>query len=67
MKAIFTTEDKAEMLMLAKANDMASFIWELVHNGWRDFKHTDYDYETAWKKINELLDEHNIIIDEIYQ
>lgn len=54
-----------EIKRLAKANDMAMFIWELVHNGWRDFKHTKYDYNTAWDKINELLEEHGINIDEL--
>ena len=60
MEAIFKTKDKREIKALAKADDMAIFIWELVHNGWRDFKHSDYDYEPAWDKINELLEFYNI-------
>lgn len=60
MKATFETEDPKEIIQLAKASDMASFIWELVHNGWREFKHTDYDYHPAWDKIRELLEEHNL-------
>ena len=56
MKAIFETDDPIEILKLAKSNDMASFIFELVNNGWRDFKHTDYDYQPAWDKINELIE-----------
>lgn len=60
MKATFETEDPKEIIQLAKASDMAAFIWELTHNGWREFKHTDYDYEKAWYKINELLEEYNI-------
>jgi hypothetical protein len=55
MKAVFESEDPTEIKRLAKANDMSSFIWELVHNGWRDFKHTDYEWEKAWDKINSLL------------
>ena len=60
MKATFETEDPKEIIQLAKASDMASFIWELVQNGWREFKHTDYDYHPAWDKIRELLEEHNL-------
>lgn len=65
MKAIFKSKDENEIKRIAKANDMASFIWELVHNGWRDFKHTDYDYQKAWDKIHELLEEHGIDIDDL--
>lgn len=67
MKAIFETDDPMEIKRLIKANDMASFIWELVHNGWRDFKHTDYDYEKSWGKIHELLQEYNIDIDNLIE
>ncbi len=65
MIATFKTEDEQEIKRLAKSNDMANFIWELVHNGWRDFKHTNYDYQPAWNKINELLEQHNINIDDL--
>jgi hypothetical protein len=65
MKAIFKSKDENEIKRIAKANDMASFIWELVHNGWRDFKHTDYDYQKSWDKIHELLEEYGIDIDDL--
>jgi len=65
MVVTFTSEDDQEIKRLAKSNDMAQFIWELVHNGWRDFKHTNYDYQPAWNKINELLEQHNINIDDL--
>ena len=65
MKHIFETEDEQEAKRIVKSLDMANFIWELVHNGWRDFKHTDYDYNPAWEKINQLLVEHNIDIDDL--
>jgi hypothetical protein len=65
MKATFTTEEPQEILRLAKSTNMAYFIWELVHNGWRDFKHTDYDYEPAWEKIHELLKDHGLDADEL--
>ena len=67
MRATFTTTDYTEAKRLAKANDMANFIWELVHNGWRDFKHTDYDYEPAWNKIRQLLDDNGIDIEDLWQ
>lgn len=62
------TEDQAKqkILRLAKADDMAMFIWELVHNGWREWKHDDsYDHQPAWDKIHELLDEFGINPDEL--
>lgn len=67
MKTIFESEDSQEIKRLAKSEDMAFFIWELVHNGWRDFKHTDYDYQRAWTKIHELLEEHHIDIDDLME
>ena len=65
MKATFETTDEQEMMRLAKSGDMAAFIFELTHNGWRKFKDTDYDYERAWDVINELLDTFGINIDEL--
>ena len=60
MRVTFETDDPQEILRLAKSDEMAAFIWELVNNGWRDFKHTDYEYEKAWDKIHHLLEEYNI-------
>ena len=65
MKVTFKSDDPMEIKRLSKSTDMAMFIWELVHNGWRDFRDTDYDYEPAWEKIRELLDDHDINIDEL--
>lgn len=65
MKATFKSKDPQEIKRLVKADAMAAFIWELVNNGWREFKHTDYDYHKAWGKINGLLEEHNINIDDL--
>ena len=69
-KLIFNLEDSEEkerFIRAVKADDMYFFIWELIHNGWRKFKHTDYDYEPAWKRIHELLKEHNINLEELEQ
>lgn len=65
MKATFESDHETEIKRLAKSSDMAMFIWELVHNGWREFKETDYEYEKAWGKINELLIQYNIDIDDL--
>ena len=67
MVVTFKSNDPQEIKRLTKADDMAMFIWELVHNGWRDFKHTDYDYEKAWEKIHELLGQFNINIDDLIE
>ena len=65
MKAVFISEDPKEITRWAKSDDMANFICELVMNGWRDFKYTDYDYHPAWEKINKLLEEYHIDVDEL--
>jgi len=67
MKSIYKTKDSFEQMRIAKSLDMALFIWQLVHNGWREFKHTDYEYEKAWDKIRELLEEHHIDIDDLIE
>ena len=64
-KITFETEDHQEVLRLIKSDEMANFIWELVHNSWRKFKHTDIEYEPIWEEIHRLLEEHNINIDEL--
>lgn len=63
MKVTFESEDPKEIKRLATSTDMALCLWEIVKNGWRDFKHTDYDYRLAWNKIHEILEKHNIDVD----
>jgi hypothetical protein len=65
MKAIFESDDETEIKRLAKSTDMAMCLWEIVHNGWREFKHTDYDYEKAWDKIRNIISEYDINIDDL--
>lgn len=65
MKATFESDDPMEIKQLAKSNDMAMCLWDIVHNGWREFKHTDYDYKIAWKAINELIAEYGIDVDDL--
>ena len=65
MNAIFSSTDEKEIQRISKSKDMAMFIHELVHNGWREFKHTDYNYKKSWDKINELLNKYEIDIDSL--
>ena len=51
----------------AKALDMALCLFEIQNNVWREFKHTDYDYEPLIHKINDCIDEHNIIVDDLVE
>ena len=67
MKAIFESDDQTEIKRLAKSTDMALCLWEIVHNGRREFKHSDYDYEKAWDKIRDIISEHNIDIDDLIE
>jgi hypothetical protein len=51
------------------ASKMACFIWELKHNFWRKWKHddTDFNLDTYKEALHELMEEHNINPDELYQ
>ena len=51
------------------ASKMAYFIWELKHNFWRKWKHDDVDFnlDTYKEALYELMEEHNINPDELYQ
>lgn len=65
MKVEFKSEDPIEIKRLAKANDMAVCLWEIVHNGWREFKGTDVDYQRVWEVIDEIMAENNIDINDL--
>jgi len=65
MKATFQTTDPKEAKRLSQANDLAICLWEILNNGWREFKDTDYDYHRAWDKINEIVEEHGINVNEL--
>ena len=71
MKAIIKynleTNDEMTMKRVMKSTDMASFIWELQHNFWRKWKHdeTDFNLDTYREALGDLLDAHNINIDEL--
>ena len=72
MKAIIkynldNNDDEMAMKRAMKSTDMASFIWELQHNFWRKWKHdeTDFNLDTNRESLSDLLDAHNINIDEL--
>jgi len=65
MKITITTKDEQQAKRLLKANDMACFIFNLQNNLWRQFKHTDYDFEPYQKAIVESLESHGIDIDQL--
>lgn len=65
MKITIESDDVTEIKRIAKSHDMACFIFQLKHNAWRSFKNTDYDYQIAWNRINELLEEYKIDIDDL--
>ena len=46
---------------------MALCLFEIVHNGWREFKHSDYDYEKSWDKIRDIISQYNIDIDDLIE
>jgi hypothetical protein len=72
MKAILkfdldNIDDEKDHMRCIKAPDMACFIWELKHNFWRKWKHddTDFNLDTYKDALVDLLQEHNINIDEL--
>jgi len=74
MKAILEfnlPEDNTEYLATVKALDMANFIFELVYNTKKgliyqaDGEDEENGIQTVFEKIYELLDHHNISIDEL--
>lgn len=60
-------DDEMAMKRAMKSTDMAMFIWELKHNFWRKWKHddTNFNLDTYRESLGELLEEHNINIDEL--
>jgi hypothetical protein len=74
MKAILKfnlPEDNTEYLATVKAMDMTNFIFELVYNTKKGLinqavNENEIDgIERVFEKIYDLLDHHNIIIDEL--
>ena len=60
-------DDEMAMKRAMKSTDMAMFIWELKHNFWRKWKHddTNFNLDTYRESLGELLEDHNINIDEL--
>ena len=73
MKAALTfdlndQEEADSHLRCIKAAEMAGFIWQLKNNFWRKWKHNEENFtlDSYKEALAELLDEHNINIDELY-
>jgi hypothetical protein len=60
-------EDKMDHLRCVKSTDMALFIWELEKNFWRKWKHdeTDFNLDNYKEALYDLMQEHNINVDEL--
>ena len=73
MKATLTfdlndQEEADSHLRCIKAAEMAGFIWQLKNNFWRKWKHNEENFtlDSYKEALAELLDEHNINVDELY-
>ena len=60
MKATFETDDPFEIKRLAKSEDMALCLWEIVNNTWQEFSTTDHGDKKTWDKINQIISNHNL-------
>ena len=67
MKVTFETQNETEAKQLAKAKDLSNCLWEIVHNSWRKFKHTDYDYLPMLEAVLDELEQYNIKIDDLVE
>ena len=63
-------DDRIEHLRCIKATDMALVLWEFSYNTRKELdfdKEADYVLDAVYKKFYELLEDHNINIDELIQ
>jgi len=72
MKAILkfdldNPDDRMDHMRCLKASNMADFLWELKHNFWRKWKHdeTDFTLDNYKVALYELMNDHNIDIDDL--
>lgn len=57
----------AKRKCIYKSFDMASCLFEIQNNVWRKFKHTDYDYHPLMDAINDCIEDHNIILEDLIE
>jgi len=62
-------DDRISHMRCVNATNMASFIWELKHNFWRQWKHdeTDFNLDTYKEALYELMQTHSIDIDNLIE
>ena len=65
MKVTFETEDPKEIKRIMQADDLAFCLSKIVNNGWRQFKHSDYDYQPAWEAIDKIVKHYGIDLDDL--
>jgi hypothetical protein len=67
MEVTFKTSDPIEAKRLAKADDMAVFIFSIIRNLPRKFEDSDTDHQPVFDAIYAELDRYNICIDDILE
>jgi len=61
-------EDEQALQRAMNSLDMALYIWEILHNGKRRFKHSEnVDADDVWEYLWEELKEHKIDIDKLIE
>lgn len=61
-------EDEIALQRAMNSFDMALYIWEILHNGKRQFKNREnIDIDDVWQYLWEELKDHKIDIDKMVQ
>jgi hypothetical protein len=61
-------EDEIALQRAMNSFDMALYIWEILHNGKRQFKNREnIDIDDVWQYLWEELKDHKIDIDKLVQ
>jgi hypothetical protein len=63
MIRLFISDDPLESRRIDRATDMAIALFEIVNNAWRH-KETVEEYQ---QRINEIMEENNLDIDELIE
>lgn len=58
-------DDAMDHLRCVKSMDLALVIWEFYYNKRRDLEDKNANVDEVFKAFSDLLDEHNVIIDEL--
>ncbi len=62
-------EDMMEFKRMMKSADLASMIWDLMHNTRKEMEYLEdlgeFSTTKMWEKINELAEKNNIVIENL--